>query len=347
MTYDIIIIGGGINGAGIAADAASRGLSVLLAEQYEFGSGTSSKSSKLIHGGLRYLEYGEIRLVRKALKERKTLLKTHPDLVHPLKFIIPKASWYFRLGLWCYDLLSWGDQLPRSATVKITRDFGLHSQYKTGLSYYDAQTNDHQLVLATIKRAQQHGAITLEHHECIHTKKQENHWEATLKDAQGNTQVHQANIVVNATGPWLHQTHKNLRLVKGSHLLVKKLYSQEHAYLLPQPDGRIVFVMPYEGNTLIGTTEVPYEGDPHEAKISAEEIDYLTQAIQRYFTIAITEIIEGFAGVRPLFSQKNAKMSAMSRDYHLEFENNYLTVFGGKLTTFRILAEEAVNVLTQ
>ena len=360
-TFDLIIVGGGINGAGIAADAAGRGLSVLLVEQHDFASGTSSASSKLIHGGLRYLESYEFRLVRKALHERHTLQQCAPHLIKPMRFIVPNNSkvrkpWLLRLGLWCYDLLSFGDSLPKSKAINLKKGYHLKKQFKKGYSYYDCATDDARLVIENILQANKYGAETLNYHRCDKIEKENQLWKVTLQDGQS----HYAKALVNATGPWSnHFNNKvlniklpSVELVKGSHLVVKKFYDQEDAFLLQNDDGRVVFVIPYyKDYLLIGTTDISYHGDPQAVKIDCEEIDYLFKVVNEYFEVSLTEehIIDSFSGVRPLIAEKNTKASKLSRDYHIELSEQdslpLITLYGGKITTYRKLAEQAVDLL--
>ena len=368
MSFDIIILGGGINGAGIAADAAGRGLSVLLLEQNDFGSGTSCKSSKLIHGGLRYLENYEFNLVRKALQERKVLFNIGPNLVKPLKFIIPndksiRAPLFIRLGLWVYDVFSLGSKMPTSKKVKFTPEYQLKSSYRTGFSYYDAQTDDQSLVKANIELARKNNATALNFTQCekININKQSQAWEVHCN----NQKIYQGKVLINATGPWLNQVHKKLlpninikpiELVQGTHIMVKKLYPQHHAFLLQnKADNRIVFTIPYKNNlTMIGTTDIPYDGNPSEAITSEEEKTYLINVVNHYFEkkLSLTDIVDSFVGVRPLLAAektKNTKASKLSRDYKIELEKSaelpLLTIYGGKLTTYRKLSEQAVNIV--
>lgn len=368
MVYDLIIIGGGINGAGIAADAAGRGLSVLLIEQNEFGSGTSCKSSKLIHGGLRYLENYEFSLVKKALKERKVLFNIAPDLVKPLQFIIPndktiRSPLLVRLGLWIYDLFSIGSKMPKSRKLKFTEKHQLKAQYKTGFSYYDAQTDDQLLVKANINLAKKNNATALNFTRCekININKQNKLWEISCN----NQETYQGKILINATGPWLNLININLlpninmkpiELVKGTHIIVNQFYPQHHAFLLQnKADNRVIFTIPYKSNTtLIGTTDIPYDGDPSDVTASEEEKEYLINIVNQYFKkqLLLTDIIDAWAGVRPLLAaEKNTptKASKLSRDYQIEFESSaelpLLTIYGGKLTTYRKLSEQAVNMV--
>lgn len=370
---DLLIIGGGINGTGIACDAAGRGLSVHLCEQNDLASGTSSKSTKLIHGGLRYLEYYEFRLVHEALIEREMLWRKAPHLIQPLSFVLPhhpglRPAWLIRLGLLLYDFLGKRTVLPRSHALSLTdTQYGapLKSTYTRGFIYPDCWVDDARLVIANAIAAQENGAKISPY--CKITKLTRT---ATLWHAQVYNQRTQqsytitARAVVNATGPWVHtflqdiahiQSEHHVRMVKGSHIIVPQLYTGDHAYILQQTDGRIVFALPYQQQfTLIGTTDVDYEGDPCNAAISSEEITYLCQVINDYFKISITpaDVIADFAGVRPLFDNAHSDddPKSLSRDYAFELDASaekapLLSIFGGKITTYRALAEHALQQL--
>ncbi len=368
---DIFIIGGGINGAGIAADAAGRGLSVTLCEQNDLASATSSWSSKLIHGGLRYLEYYEFNLVRKALKEREILLRKAPHLIRPLRFIMPhdrhlRPAWMIRAGLFLYDHLSRQTLLPKSKSLNLQLHPAgepLKGDYKKGFIYSDCQVDDSRLVILNAQVAEQHGATILTRWKCLLAKRKQDHWEITLENQHNKQQqTILARALVNAAGPWVEQvlktminlpTKNNIALVKGSHIVVPKLYSGHYAYILQNTDKRIVFVIPYqEKYSLIGTTDVSYHGDPGQATITDDEISYLCDIIKRYFKQAITpqDIVWRFSGVRPLHSEEAENPADISRDYVLELNDEnknavLLSVFGGKITTYRVLSEHAMSLL--
>lgn len=367
---DLLVIGGGINGCGIARDAAGRGLSVTLCEMNDIASATSSYSSKLIHGGLRYLENYEFKLVSEALKEREVLMTSAPFLIHPLQFILPyekhlRAPWMLRTGLFLYDHLSKRKKIPSSKKITFNPmdpENALNEQFKFGFSYYDCQTDDSRLTLLNALDAQNHGANILTYTQCTQLFEQDQAWHATLRNTRDNTEhTLQARAVINATGPWVSvtnqqlahiQTNSHIELVQGSHIIVPKLYEGYHAYILQNKDNRIVFAMPYYDQfTLIGTTDVAYHGDPENVHITSHEINYLCDIINYYFKKQIhpNDIFSSFAGVRSLYDNHAENPSKTTREYRLELAKNvsapYLTVFGGKITTFRTLAEHVMSLL--
>lgn len=370
--YDLCVIGGGINGAGIARDAAGRGLSVLLLEAEDLASGTSSYSTKLIHGGLRYLEYFQFRLVRESLKEREVLLQIAPHLIHPMEFILPhdpslRPYWMVRAALFLYDHLALTGDLPKSRGLDLSAcQAGLplihHGQ--KGFSYVDCQTDDSRLVLLNAMDAATRGATILTRTACTGLRSEDRHWLLDLEGQNGEKSQVKAQAVINATGPWAHSFLKemklldsgaavpDIRLVKGSHLIINRVYDGDYAYILQQPDKRVVFVIPYEKNyTLIGTTEEDYEGDPRKAHISEEEMSYLITAYNSSFSHKITkkDALWSYSGVRPLFDSGEGSATSATRDYklheHLEFSTPMISVLGGKLTTYRMLAQQAVTHL--
>jgi glycerol-3-phosphate dehydrogenase len=369
MTYDVFVIGGGINGCGIAADAALRGLSVILCEQDDLASYTSSYSSKLIHGGLRYLEYYEFNLVRKALHERERLLKLAPHLIHPLPTLLPhnkhlRPSWMIRLGLILYDLLAGKHSMPRSTFLRLnSSNTSLKPDYTKGYLYYDGAVDDSRLVVANALQAQQHGAEIHTQSKVIRATRVHNLWEIAVTHADTTT-VYQAKTLVNAAGPWVNniitdvchdEAKHHVRLVKGSHIVVPKpsSYQEQNAYILQLADQRIIFVIPYfEQFLLIGTTDVDYQDDPAKASISMTERDYLLKNVNDYFTWQLTaaNIVHAFAGVRPLVADEHANASSVTRDYKIEVhavnqQTPVVHIFGGKITTYRKLSEEVVNLL--
>lgn len=365
---DVLVVGGGINGAGIARDAAGRGLSVLLCEKDDLASHTSSASTKLIHGGLRYLEYYEFGLVRKALVEREVLLRSAPHIMWPLRFVMPHArgqrpAWLIRAGLFLYDMLAKREILPASHGIDLTRHAAgqaLQPQFKRGFVYSDGWVDDARLVVLNAMDAAEHGATILTRTRCTALARAGERWHATLLQGDGRELAVRARSVVNAAGPWtaefLRQAapaapHRHLRLIKGSHIVVKRLFEHDHAYIFQHPDGRIVFAIPYEHNfTLIGTTDLDYHGDSGKVAIEDEEIRYLCELSSYYFSKPVTpaDVVWTYAGVRPLVEDAAADAKAVTRDYRFELDQDgppLLSVFGGKITTFRKLAEEALDLL--
>lgn len=409
MIYDLAIIGGGINGTAIAADAAGRGLRVFLCEKNDLASGTSSASSKLIHGGLRYLEQYDFKLVRESLLERAILLQRAPHLVRPLSFVMPDhadyhSPWLIRLGLFLYDFLAHDSQLPRAKRLCLNA-LPTPSHLKMnnkGFIYSDCWGDDARLVIANAQLAQQKGAVIATRTECISAMRKQDHWLIDLNakeksnskrldfwlgankedckgtplwlpvdgSAQGasptntaknsNVKSIQAKIVINAAGPWVDQMHRklaiadyscaNLRLVKGSHILVKKFYAGNHAFVLQNPDDRIIFLIPFDEDfLLIGTTDVPYHDSLENIAISNDEINYLIKSTEAYFNVEIKPetIIWRYSGVRPLYDDHKNNPSKVTRDYSiiLEEENDLplVSIYGGKLTTHRHLAEKVLQ----
>ncbi|WP_371376089.1 glycerol-3-phosphate dehydrogenase [Thalassotalea aquiviva] len=368
--FDVAIIGGGINGAGIAADAAGRGLSVALIEQNDLASATSSNSSKLIHGGLRYLEQYEFKLVKEALAEREVLLNIAPHIITPLRFMLPhqphlRPAWMIRLGLFLYDHLASRSSLAASKSIVIEPDSPLVSDITKGFEYSDAWVDDARLVLLNAKMASQHGAKVLTHTQCIKAQRVNSQWQIRLKDMNTMQQTSiGAKALVNATGPWVASlfdsalslpSPKQVRLVKGSHIVVLKLHNDKQAYILQNEDNRIVFILPYEQYfTLIGTTDEDYQGDPAKCRMSEQERDYLINISNRYMKRKITpaDIVSSFSGVRPLLFEQGVSAQDVTRDYTLTLDAKtnqapLMSVFGGKITTYRSLAEQAVNQLSQ
>jgi glycerol-3-phosphate dehydrogenase len=372
---DLLIIGGGINGAGIARDAVGRGLSVLLAEQHDLAAHTSSASTKLVHGGLRYLEYYEFRLVREALMERERLLKMAPHIIWPLEFVLPhskeqRPAWMVRAGLFLYDHLAKRERLPASRSVKFGPDPAdphpaaktLKPEYRRGFTYADCWVEDSRLVVLNAMAAAERGAIIRTRTKLISARPEGALWQAVIQDEAGRHETVAARAIVNASGPWVGEilsaklgrnNAKTVRMVKGSHIIVKRLYEGDFAFILQNPDQRIVFAVPYEHDfTLIGTTDIPYEDDPANVNISAEETNYLCQSVSRYFRVPVTpaDVVRSYSGVRPLYDDHAENASAVTRDYVLDVESGggqpaLLSVFGGKITTFRKLAEHALEKL--
>ncbi|MEO8723095.1 MAG: glycerol-3-phosphate dehydrogenase [Sphingobium sp.] len=363
MAHDLLIIGGGINGTAIARAAALAGQKVLLVEQGDLAQGTSSASTKLMHGGLRYLERYEFRLVRESLVERGIMLQMAPHLVRPLEFRIlhdvGMRSWpILRLGLWLYDLLAWQGKLPRSRSITLN-DAALRNAGGRGFSYWDARVDDARLVVANAMDAADLGATILTGTRFTHAVRRNDDWLVALETPAGRHEI-SANIIVNAAGPWVEQVLRNcmdsnaasnrIRLVRGSHIIVKRCFSGEHAWLFQQPDGRIIFAIPYQRDwTLIGTTDVAVD-EPSNAHISAEEAEYLLAAVNRYRRepLTVAAIVSSYAGIRALYDDGAVSASTVSRDYHLDLDTAgppMVSVFGGKITTARHLAENMLALL--
>ena len=362
--YDIFIIGGGINGAGIARDASGRGLKVYLAEKGKVGSATSAWSSKLIHGGLRYLENYEFKLVAESLREREVITRIAPKITKPLPFIIPhskklRSKLLIRLGLFLYDNLGGKTKIPKSSKINFNKKYKniLQSKFVDGFQYYDVQVDDKKLVEMNIDDSKKMGATILEDTKVIDAKRNENFWEITLD----NNEVIKSKILINAAGPWINETvnnvlkintNKSIRLVRGSHIITKKLYDEDIAFTLQNDDNRIVFVIPYkEEFSLIGTTEVDVN-TPDNPSISDDEKIYLINSINNHFVkqISQVDIIDTYSGIRPLIEDFK-EASKVSRDYvfDLNIQNigsPLLNIYGGKLTTYRKLSEKVIEELT-
>ena len=370
-SFDLAIIGGGINGCGIARDAAGRGLSVFLCEQGDLGGATSASSTKLIHGGLRYLEYYEFRLVREALIEREVLLRNAPHIIRPLRFVLPhhaglRPAWLIRLGLFLYDHLGGREILPGTRTIDLTSDpvgKPLKPAFRRAFEYSDCWVEDSRLVVLNAMDAAERGAVIRPRTRCVRARRDGGGWAIELEDAaSGKRSEIKARALVNAAGPWVAEVigqcigangSARVRLVKGSHIIVPRLVEHDRAYIFQNADGRIVFAIPYEGDfTLIGTTDVDYVGDPAQVRISEEETAYLCQAANEYFVrqIGPADVVRSYSGVRPLFDDGKKDAKAATRDYVLELDAPgggapVLNIFGGKITTFRRLAEAALDKL--
>jgi glycerol-3-phosphate dehydrogenase len=365
--YDLAVVGGGINGVGIAADAAGRGLSVFLCEKDDLAQHTSSASSKLIHGGLRYLEHYEFRLVREALAEREVLLAKAPHIVRPMRFVLPhrphlRPAWMIRAGLFLYDHLGKREKLPGSRGLKFGAGSPLKADIARGFEYSDCWVDDARLVVLNAMAARERGAHVHPRTRCVSARRSKGLWHIHLERADGTLLSIRARALVNAAGPWVAKFIKDdlkqkspygIRLIQGSHIVVPRLYEGEHAYILQNEDRRIVFAIPYlERFTLIGTTDREYQGDPAKVAISAEETAYLLDVVNRHFKQQIGEkdILRTYSGVRPLCDDESDDPSAVTRDYTLSLEAHpgeapLLSVFGGKLTTYRKLAESALAQL--
>jgi len=362
--FDIFIIGGGINGAGIARDASGRGLKVYLAEKGKVGSATSSWSSKLIHGGLRYLENYEFKLVAESLREREVITKIAPSITKPLPFVIPhtkklRSKFLIRLGLFLYDNLGGKSKIPKSSKINFNKKYQniLQSKFSDGFQYYDVQVDDKKLVEMNIDDAKKMGAIIAEDTKVINANRIDNYWEITLN----NKNKIKSKILINAAGPWINETvnnvlkinaKKSIRLVRGSHIITKKLYEEEVAFTLQNDDNRIVFVIPYKDEySLIGTTEVDVHS-PDNPSISDEEKIYLINTINSHFIRQISQedIVDTYSGIRPLIEDFK-EASKVTRDYVFDLnceDNNVplLNIYGGKLTTYRKLSEKVMEELS-
>jgi glycerol-3-phosphate dehydrogenase len=370
QSYDLLVIGGGINGTGIARDAAGRGLSVLLAEKGDIAGATSWISSKLIHGGLRYLEHYEFRLVAESLAEREVLLRTAGHLVRAARFVMPhvpelRPRWMIRVGLFLYDHLSRRVTLPGSEAVRLDGTpwgSGLKPEFIHGFAYSDCYVDDARLVIAIALGARERGATVLTRTEVMAARREAGEWRVTLRESGGAEREVRVRAIVNVAGPWVKRvlnerlaqpSRDNVALVKGSHIVLPRLYQGEHAYILQNTDRRVIFTIPFEERyTLIGTTDVPYDGDPDRAEASPEEVDYLCRAANRYLAkpAASPEIVWTFSGVRPLYDDGTGDPSSITRDYSLRVDAEagdapVLSVYGGKLTTYRRLAERALAKL--
>jgi glycerol-3-phosphate dehydrogenase len=380
---DLLVVGGGINGVGIARDAVGRGLRVILCEQHDLAQHTSSSSTKLIHGGLRYLEYYEFKLVRKALQERELLLRSAPHIMWPLRFVMPhdsgqRPAWMIRAGLFLYDNLAKREFLPGSEGVKLQEHVAgapLKGDYRKGFVYSDGWVDDARLVVLNALDASERGANILTRTKCADVRQQGDGWHATLESEQHGRIEVKARAIVNAAGPWTAQfakavgkvetnsgvnagkdgagsvTTHGLRLIKGSHIIVPRLFDHPYAYIFQNPDKRIIFAIPYEDDfTLIGTTDLEYTGDPGHVKINDDEIAYLCEMTNRYFNKQITasDVVWTYSGVRPLLDDSSENAAAVTRDYLLECDDKiapFLNVWGGKITTYRKLSEEALAML--
>lgn len=364
--YDVAIIGGGINGVGIAVDAAGRGLSVFLCEKDDLASHTSSASSKLIHGGLRYLEHKEFRLVREALAEREVLLAKAPHIIRPMRFIMPhrphlRPAWLIRTGLFFYDHLGKREKLLGSHNVHFREDSPLNAAITRGFEYSDCAVDDSRLVVLNAMHAREKGAKIVTQTRCISAQRYSDHWQLQLEQKGQHSEI-KAKVLVNAAGPWVAkfiredlklESPYGIRLIQGSHIVVPKLYEGDKAYIMQNDDRRIVFAIPYlQQYTMIGTTDREYQGDPNQIQISQQEIEYLIQVSNAHFKKQLSQqdIVSTFSGVRPLCDDESDNPSAITRDYtlalvHEDQKAPLLSVFGGKLTTYRKLAESALHHL--
>jgi glycerol-3-phosphate dehydrogenase len=369
--FDLLVIGGGINGAGIARDAAGRGLSVCLVEQDDLAAHTSSASTKLIHGGLRYLEHGELRLVRESLLEREKLLAIAPHIVRPQRFVLPyvdglRPRWLLRLGLFVYDNVGGREKLAASSSTRLAGTplgEALRPEIRDGFEYSDCWVEDSRLVVLNALDASERGAKVLTRTRVTGATPIDGGWDVTCESRDGTRRRLRCRALVNASGCWVNEVlgrldvepRQQLRLVKGSHLILRQQFGGTQACLLQSPDRRVLFAIPYEGRfTLVGTTDVPYEGDPASVRIDDGEQAYLLEGLNRFLRRPATaaDIVATYSGVRPLYDDGSATAAQqVSRDYHLELQHGagsrspVLTVYGGKITTYRRLAEAALALL--
>lgn len=368
--YDLLVIGGGINGAGVARDAAGRGLSVVLCEKDDLAEGTSSRSGKLVHGGLRYLEYYEFRLVREALIEREVLLNAAPHIIWPMRFVLPhspqdRPAWLVRLGLFLYDHLGGRKKLPGTRTLDLKRDpegTPILDQYSKGFEYSDCWVDDARLVVLNALGAAEKGATILTRTPVVAARREKGGWLVETKNRDtGEVRSFRARCIVNCAGPWVtnvitnvagSKSTRNVRLVKGSHIIVPKFWAGANAYLVQNHDKRVIFINPYEGDkALIGTTDIAYEGRAEDVAADEAEIEYLLTAVNRYFKEKLRreDVLHSFSGVRPLFDDGKGNPSAVTRDYVFDLDETgdapLMNVFGGKITTFRELAERGMHRL--
>jgi glycerol-3-phosphate dehydrogenase len=368
--HDVFVIGGGINGCGIARDASGRGYSVYLAEMDDLGSGTSSASTKLIHGGLRYLEFYEFRLVRESLMEREVLWRMAPHIIRPMRFVLPFAkdgprpAWLVRLGLFLYDHIGGRRLLPPTRTLDMRKDPAgrpLKPIFSHAFEYSDGWVNDARLVVLNARDAADRGATVRTRCKVVEARREHDHWRISVQDLRsGAVEVIAARLLVNAAGPWVDHVLtevvgkndvRNVRLVQGSHIVVRAKFDDPRAYFFQNRDGRIIFAIPYEEEfTLIGTTDRDYPGDPHDARISDAEISYLCEAASEYFTEPVKreDIVWTYSGVRPLYDDGASKAQEATRDYVLKAEQSdgqaaVINIFGGKITTYRKLSEHVLE----
>ncbi len=370
--FDLLVVGGGINGAGIARDAAGRGVKTLLCEQADLAHYTSSASTKLIHGGLRYLEHYDFLLVRHALQEREILLRAAPHIIWPLRFVLPhhqklRPRWLIRLGLFLYDHIGGRKLLPSSHSLNLAQHVSgkkLKAQFKSGFEYSDCWVQDARLVVLNVMDAASRGCEVRVRTQVTDLIRHDGHWEIKLLDhSTGEASIVTATAVVNASGPWVektldldeeHDAKHGVRLVKGSHIVVPRLFDHPYAYIFQNADNRIVFAIPYENEyTLLGTTDVEVGDEPGEETIEAKEIDYICKNVSEYFAEPVTadQVIWTYSGVRPLYDDASENASKVTRDYKLDLDERknapVLSVYGGKITTYRKLAEQTVDMLAE
>ena len=365
---DLLVIGGGINGVGVARDAAGRGLRVLLCEKDDLAQHTSSASTKLIHGGLRYLELYDFKLVRHALQEREVLMRSAPHIIHPLRFVLPhhrelRPKWMIRIGLFIYDHLGGRKLLPSSNGLNLTQhETGkpLKQAFSAGFEYSDCWVHDARLVVLTAMDAEARGARIETHTECVALERSEKHWHATLEQSGKQIRV-KADAVINAAGPWVERVlnlgigddnRHGVRFVKGSHVVVPKLFDHPYAYIFQNGDGRVLFAIPFEDRyTLLGTTDIEVNDLPGEARITPDETEYICDAVSQYFEkpVSSSDVVWSYSGVRPLYDDAASSASKVTRDYNLHLNTDgapVISIYGGKITTYRRLAEEVLDLLS-
>ena len=368
--FDLVVIGGGINGTGVARDAAGRGLSVLLCEKDDLAQATSSSSTKLIHGGLRYLEFFHFKLVRESLREREILLRSMPHIIWPLRFTLPhhrglRPSWLLRLGLFIYDHMGGRKLLPPTKKINLKKHktgIPLKDKFSIGFEYSDCWVEDSRMVALNASDAKNNGAVIKTRTTFERATRNNDVWDIILDSQNGNKQKITSSAIVNCSGPWVtnviesnlqQKNSTETRLIKGSHIITKKLFDNDSNYIFQNSDGRIIFAIPYETDfTLIGTTDIEYEGDPNKAKCSLEEKKYLIESISEYLDVQvdINDIVHTYSGVRPLFNDNKSEAQNVTRDYVVKADSNngktpLISVFGGKITTYRILAEKVIDEL--
>ncbi len=368
--FDLVVIGGGINGTGVARDAAGRGLSVLLCEKDDLAQATSSSSTKLIHGGLRYLEFFHFKLVRESLREREILLKSMPHIIWPLRFTLPhhrglRPSWLLRLGLFIYDHMGGRKLLPPTKKINLKKHktgIPLKDKFSIGFEYSDCWVEDSRMVALNASDAKNNGAVIKTRTTFERATRNNDVWDIILDSQNGNKQKITSSAIINCSGPWVtsviesnlqQKNSTETRLIKGSHIITKKLFDNDSNYIFQNSDGRIIFAIPYETDfTLIGTTDIEYEGDPNKAKCSLEEKKYLIESISEYLDVQvdINDIVHTYSGVRPLFNDNKSEAQNVTRDYVIKADSNngktpLISVFGGKITTYRILAETVIDEL--
>ena len=368
--FDLVVIGGGINGTGVARDAAGRGLSVLLCEKDDLAQATSSSSTKLIHGGLRYLEFFHFKLVRESLREREILLKSMPHIIWPLRFTLPhhkglRPSWLLRLGLFIYDHMGGRKLLPPTKKINLKKHktgIPLKDKFSIGFEYSDCWVEDSRMVALNASDAKNNGAVIKTQTTFERATRNNDVWDIILDSQNGNKEKITSSAIVNCSGPWVtsviesnlqQKNSTETRLIKGSHIITKKLFDNDSNYIFQNSDGRIIFAIPYETDfTLIGTTDIEYDGDPNKAKCSLEEKKYLIESISEYLDVQvdINDIVHTYSGVRPLFNDNKSEAQNVTRDYVIKADSNngktpLISVFGGKITTYRILAEKVIDEL--